>query len=275
MGGIFGYVGEHAGAAQLVFEGLGRLVHRGYDQWGIAVGGAAHIVVERGAMSAARTGLPPSTIGLGHARPAAAPATSTTAASAGHDHADPQLDCAAQLAIAADGAIAHDAQLRAALARAGHRVRSHSDSELIAHLIEDLLSREPKSPHRLVRATGAAFRKLRGIDAVVAFDLRTGQIAAARSGTPLVVGLAADGHFIASDSMSLLGHVRSVAFVGQGQMVSLDRDRAQLFDIETGEELAFEWQPETVEYSSDDALLPGFVTQQSHTAPIELSDHMD
>ncbi|HKP61696.1 MAG TPA: glutamine--fructose-6-phosphate transaminase (isomerizing) [Polyangiales bacterium] len=180
--------------------------------------------------------------GLGHTRWA-------THGGVTRENAHPQLDCAAHLALVHNGIVANEAELRVALARAGHRIRSQTDTELIAHLIEDLLEQTSPGPQRLLRATLAAFEKLRGLNAIVALDLRSGELAAAKSGSPLVLGLGADGHFIASDPAALLPHTRELTFVEDGQAVSLDGDRARLFEIATLRELepetvTVDWQPE-------------------------------
>lgn len=80
-------------------------------------------------------------------------------------------------------------------------------------------------------------------------DLRSGELAAAKNGSPLVVGTAASGHFIASDPAALLDHTHQVAFVNDGEALLLSRARARLFDMASGEELALEsttleWQSE-------------------------------
>lgn len=244
MCGIFGYVGERRDAAQLVLGGLRQLEYRGYDSWGIAVAAGMRILVERhiGKIGLAQTNLPESRIALGHTRWATQGGITT-------ENAHPQLDCGAQLAIVHNGIVANEAALRTALARAGHHIRSQTDTELIAHLIEDLLEQTPPGEERLLRATVAAFGKLRGLNAIVVLDLRSGELAAAKSGSPLVVGIEETGHFIASDPAALLDHTRKVAFVNDGEALLMTRDHVRLYDMRSGEELpleptTLEWQPE-------------------------------
>ncbi|HET6334646.1 MAG TPA: glutamine--fructose-6-phosphate transaminase (isomerizing) [Polyangiales bacterium] len=244
MCGIFGYVGERNDAAQLIVRGLKLLEYRGYDSWGVAVGAGMRIAVERhvGRIGTADTSLPDSQIGLGHTRWATQGGITT-------ENAHPQLDCGAQLALVHNGIVANEDELRVALARAGHCIRSQTDTELIAHLIEDLLEQTPEGPERLLRATIAAFGKLRGLNAIVVLDLRSGELAAAKNGSPLVLGFDATGHFIASDPAALIEHTRQVAFVNDGEALLLHRGAARLFDMASGEELqlestTLEWQPE-------------------------------
>jgi glucosamine--fructose-6-phosphate aminotransferase (isomerizing) len=169
-------------------------------------------------------------VGLGHTRWA-------THGAVNDDNAHPQIDCSRRLALVHNGMLTNENELRTALARTGHRMRSHTDSELIAHLIEDLLAHAPAGDDCLVHATMAAFRKLKGLNAIAVLDTQTGQIAAAKSGTPLVLGAASFGHFIASDHSALLEHTREIAFVRDGQAVLIERDRMRLFEIESGAEL--------------------------------------
>jgi glucosamine--fructose-6-phosphate aminotransferase (isomerizing) len=263
MCGIFGYVGERKDAAQLVLRGLKQLEYRGYDSWGVAVGAGARIAVERqvGRIGTADCRLPDSQIGLGHTRWA-------TNGGITAENAHPQLDCGAQLALVHNGIVANEVELRTALARAGHRIRSQTDTELIAHLIEDLLDREPLGPERLLRATIAAFGKLRGLNAIVVLDLRSGELAAAKSGSPLVVGVDATGHFVASDPAALLEHAPTVAFVNDGEALLLTRERARVFDMLSGDELqleptTLEWQPEPQTRGDH----PDFMSKETHEQP--------
>lgn len=258
MCGIFGYVGARSDAAQLVLNGLKQLEYRGYDSWGVAVADGDHAALDRrvGKIGDSVPLLPDSQIGLGHTRWA-------THGAVNDDNAHPQLDCARRLALVHNGMLSNEAELRDALARSGHRVRSHTDSELIAHLIEDLLEQTPPGSERLVRATMAAFRKLRGLNAIAVLDVQTGQVAAAKSGSPLVLGVAESGYFLASDHSALLEHTRRVAFVRDGQAVQVDRERARLFEIDSGEELTPELT--TVEWAAvhtDRAGHPDYMTKE-------------
>jgi glucosamine--fructose-6-phosphate aminotransferase (isomerizing) len=101
--------------------------------------------------------------------------------------------------------------------------------------------------------------------------VQTGQLAAAKSGSPLVVGLADGGHFLASDHSALLEHTRRVAFVHDGQAVLVDREQLQLFEIESGKELTPELT--TVEWSdvqTDRAGHPDYMTKEIHEQPLML-----
>ena len=232
MCGIFGYVGERGDAAELVLSGLRELEYRGYDSWGVAVacGGRAAVEKRVGKIGSSSTTLPSSTSGLGHTRWA-------THGGVTVENAHPHHDCTDRLAIAHNGIVANDVELRSELLRAGHRFRSETDSELIAHLIEAELEHGGPGDDLLIRATLAAFRRLAGLNAIAVLDARSGAIAAVKSGSPLVLGSAAGARLLASDASALLDHTRELVFLGEGQAALLERTGARLFDAESGAEL--------------------------------------
>src|SRR2546425_6017006 len=152
MCGIFGYVGRDRNAADLVLRGLKKLEYRGYDSWGVAVGHRDRIVLEKrtGKIGDAAPDLPPSAIGIGHTRWA-------THGGVTEPNAHPHLDCAGRLALIHNGIVSNYRELRAPLVRSGHRFHSETDTEVVAHLIEECLAATPAGPEQLVTATMTAF----------------------------------------------------------------------------------------------------------------------
>src|SRR5205809_3773918 len=142
MCGIFGYVGRDENAADLVMRGLKKLEYRGYDSWGVAVGHRSRVVLERriGKIGDAAPDLPPSAIGIGHTRWA-------THGGVTEDNAHPHLDCAGRLALIHNGIVSNYRELREPLLRAGHRFRSETDTEVVAHLIETAWRRRRWDPN--------------------------------------------------------------------------------------------------------------------------------
>src|SRR5438094_6978086 len=179
MCGIFGYVGRDENAADLVMRALKKLEYRGYDSWGVAVGHRSRVVLERriGKIGDAAPDLPPSAIGIGHTRWA-------THGGVTEDNAHPHLDCAGRLALIHNGIVSNYRELREPLLRAGHRFRSETDTEVVAHLIEDCLAATPVGPEQLVRATMSAFRRRHGLNAMPSADVPTGPFPPARRGPP-------------------------------------------------------------------------------------------
>ena len=266
MCGIFGYVGREEHAADLVLRGLKKLEYRGYDSWGVAVGHRDQVVVEKrtGKIGEAAPDLPTSTIGIGHTRWA-------THGGVTQDNAHPHLDCEGRLAIIHNGIVSNYRELREPLVRAGHRFRSETDTEVVAHLLEEGLASTPAGPEQLVTATMAVFRRLQGLNAIAVADVRSGQIAAAKSGSPLVLGWSEHGHLLASDFSALLEHTRRVTFVEDGQAVLLSREHCRVFAADTGQELTpsiteVEWEAAATELSG----YPDYMTKEIHEQPAVL-----
>jgi glutamine---fructose-6-phosphate transaminase (isomerizing) len=266
MCGIFGYVGPRIDAGGLVLRALKQLEYRGYDSWGVAVARENRVVVQKrtGKIGEATAELPASTVGLGHTRWA-------THGGVTEPNAHPHLDCAGRLALVHNGIVTNYRELRDSLVRAGHRFRSETDTEVVTHLIEECLEQTPDSPEQLLIAALAAFRQVKGLNAVAVLDVRTGQIAAAKSGSPLVIGWSDDATMLASDYSALLEHTRRVTFVEDGQAVLVTRDGGRLFDAQTGRELSpriteVPWDAAATELSG----YPDYMTKEVHEQPATL-----
>src|SRR5688572_22052191 len=264
MCGIFGYVGAGDDAAGIVLHGLKKLEYRGYDSWGIAVARAGQVVIDKriGKIGDAAPQLPPSVAGLGHTRWA-------THGGVTEPNAHPHVDCAGRLAVIHNGIISNYRELQAPLT--SHHFRSQTDTEVVAHLLEDCVRETPPGPEQLVRATMTVFRRLEGLNAIAVLDASTGEIAAAKSGSPLVLGWSDQGHMLASDYSALLEHTRRVTFVEERQAVLITRTGSRLFDIDTGGELTpditeVEWEAAATELSG----YPDYMTKEIHEQPAVL-----
>jgi glucosamine--fructose-6-phosphate aminotransferase (isomerizing) len=266
MCGIFGYVGREPDAAGIVLRGLKQLEYRGYDSWGVAVVEGERIAMARrvGKIGEATVALPPSGAGLGHTRWA-------THGAVTEPNAHPHLDCAGRLAVVHNGIVTNYRELREPLRRAGHRFRSETDTEVVAHLVEEALAGAGAGPDRLVAATMAAFGRLEGLNAVAVLDAATGQLAAAKSGSPLVLGWSEHGGLLASDYSALLEHTRRVTFVEDRQAVLVSAAGPRLFDLDSGRELVppvqeVEWQAAATELAG----YPDYMTKEIHEQPAVL-----
>ena len=266
MCGIFGYVGASDNAAGIVLQGLKKLEYRGYDSWGIAVGAGHGIAVDKrvGKIGDAQPQLPAGAIGLGHTRWA-------THGGVTEPNAHPHLDCHGRLAVVHNGIVSNYLELRDPLLRAGHRFRSETDTEVVAHLLESCLAQAPAGPEQLVTATIAAFRQLRGLNAIVVLDVHDGRLVAAKSGSPLVLGWSDHGAMLASDYCALLEHTRRVTFVGDGQAVLVGPEGGRLFNATTGRELVpaiteVEWEAVATELGG----YPDYMTKEIHEQPAVL-----
>jgi glucosamine--fructose-6-phosphate aminotransferase (isomerizing) len=263
MCGIFGYVGARSDAPGMVIHGLKQLEYRGYDSWGIAVPKDGRIVVEKrtGKIGQAETTLPSSRVGLGHTRWA-------THGGVTDQNAHPHLDCTGQLAIIHNGIVQNHRDLRHDLRDRGHRFVSETDTEVIAHLLEEECARLGDSAEDLIQAVMATFRKLEGLNAIAALDVRSGCIAAAKNGSPMTLGWATDGMLLASDYAALLEHTRRMTFLDENQAALLTPDGIAVYDVATGLTVA----PEVTEvsWSAEQADLqgfPDFMSKEIHEQP--------
>ncbi len=239
MCGIFGVTGGDNHAVDLVFDGLKKLEYRGYDSWGIVVKDSTeHLVTVKhiGKLPATPPALPQSHLGLGHTRWA-------THGGVTQANAHPFLDCHNQLALVHNGIIENYLDLKQSL-KAKHTFTSETDSEVLLHLIEEYHQDLP-----LVDAVRRAFSQTQGLNAIIVIDAATDTLVAAKTGSPLVIGLGKGQNLIASDLWSLLDHTKAVYFLEDGQLAVLTPDQVNLQDVATGETLplksqTIDWQEE-------------------------------
>lgn len=248
MCGIFGYVGKKDSASQIVLEGLKLLEYRGYDSWGIAVREGRKLVVEKhvGKIGNVDDNSPfftlPSQLAIGHTRWATHGGVTVA-------NAHPHLDCTKTIAVIHNGIVENFAELKDDLTKKGHRFLSETDTEVVAHLIEEYVKKEG-----FASAVRDAFNRLKGLNAIVVAYAPSKEIVAAKTGSPLVVGIGNDGLFIASDTSGIIGHTRKVLFLKDQEMVILG-DGVRLFSLPYGKRkrASFEkvhWQREDVSKGS-------------------------
>jgi len=215
--GIIGYVGRES-VVPLLLEGLTRLEYRGYDSAGIAVIDGGRIVRHRQAGKVADLSASvgetarAATSGIGHTRWA-------THGAPTEENAHPHIDCHGRLAIIHNGIIENYRPLKEALVQDGHRFRSETDSEVLAHLIES------QDGDDLRAAVAAAVSQAEGAFALAVLSLdHPGTIVVARRGSPLVVGRGASGTLVSSDIPALLGRATHVRFLDDDEIAELTED---------------------------------------------------
>jgi len=249
MCGIVGYVG-HGDAVSFILPGLRRLEYRGYDSAGIATVSGMSLDVRKATGKIAdleallASDRPPGTLGVGHTRWA-------THGRPSDANAHPHLDCQGQLAIVHNGIIDNYRELRKALAAEGHRFRSQTDTEVIAHLIERYQT------NGLEAAVLRAARDLRGAYAVacVASTAPNTLIAIRRGSSPLVIGFGRGETFLASDIPALLGHTREILVLEEGELAVLTPDSVTLRTLDG---LPIRRQPSTVLWDGEAAEKSGY-----------------
>jgi len=242
MCGIMGYVGEQE-AAPILVEGLARLEYRGYDSAGIAVlekNGGLAIHKRAGKLSALASELadrwPKGRQGIGHTRWATHGPPSDV-------NAHPHTDCTGTAVVIHNGIIENYRELKDGLLAAGHHFTSETDTEVIAHMLEDGLKQGDDLESALERTAG----QLAGAHAILAMSTADpGAVMAARVGNAggIVVGYGHGENYLASDLPALLPHTRRAVFLEDGEIarvtargISYRRNGRRL-----------EHEPETVPY---------------------------
>jgi glucosamine--fructose-6-phosphate aminotransferase (isomerizing) len=229
MCGIVGYIGDRP-AAPIILKALKQLEYRGYDSAGIAVANNGIAVIkDAGKIEEIEKKHDFLSLrgnaGIGHTRWA-------THGMPTRENAHPHLDCSGKIAIVHNGIIENYAELKEKLLKKGHRFRSDTDSEVIAHLIEE-------------NAKGAVFRdallkSLRELDgsyAVAVLHEGEKRVYAARKGSPLVIGKGKEGMFCASDMPALLDNTRDFVFVHDDEFVVMEGGGFELINMLTNKKV--------------------------------------
>jgi glucosamine--fructose-6-phosphate aminotransferase (isomerizing) len=215
MCGIVGYVGPRD-AAPILLEGLRRLEYRGYDSAGLAVlTEAGEVFVEKKAGKLSNLtehlngGAPAGHPGIAHTRWA-------THGRPNDANAHPHRDCSGRLALIHNGIIENYAEIKERLVAAGHTFTSETDSEVLAHLIEERYTGD------LVEAVRDALHEVRGAYAIGVMHLdHPNRIVGARMNVPLIVGLGNGEGFLASDVPAILEHTKNVVILQEGDIADV------------------------------------------------------
>ncbi|HEX7594221.1 MAG TPA: glutamine--fructose-6-phosphate transaminase (isomerizing) [Anaerolineae bacterium] len=233
MCGIVGYVGPRA-ASPILLDGLRRLEYRGYDSAGIAIltpGGKIEIRKSEGKLKKLIDLLgdhaPAGHLGLGHTRWATHGAPNDT-------NAHPHADCTGRLVVVHNGIIENYAELRETLRARGHKFVTETDTEVLAHLIEDeLRGAGGEGALALVGAVQRALKQVRGTYGIGVFEQSNPELLiGARHFSPLVVGMGDGENFIASDIPALLPHTKRVVLIEDGEIAALTRDSIHLYTLD-------------------------------------------
>lgn len=223
MCGIVGVISDK-NIVPVTLEGLSRLEYRGYDSAGIAVisEGALHIRKGVGKLAKVESENQLSelkgNIAIGHVRWA-------THGGVTKANAHPHTDCAGRIAVVHNGIIDNYQELKASLP--SHQFKSQTDTEVIAHLIEEYLS----NGGSITLAVRSAISSLKGSYALLVVDLNEPDvIIAARKNSPLIVGIGDGSNFIASDALCFKGHTDKVIYVDDGEIVVMTKNSVEFYD---------------------------------------------
>ncbi len=261
MCGIVGYTGPRE-AGPILLEGLRRLEYRGYDSAGIALvteKGDLFVEKKAGKLANLRTALldrtPQAGVGLAHTRWA-------THGRPNDENAHPHIDCTGEITVIHNGIIENFRELRDRLEASGHRLSSETDTEAIAHLIEEAYAGD------VADATRAALRQLEGAYAIaVLHRSEPDRLVGARMNVPLVVGLADGESFLASDVAAILAHTDRVIFLEEGDVADLRPGGVTVTDVDGATlvrpEARITWSAESAEKGGYDH----FMLKEIHEQP--------
>ncbi len=233
MCGIVGYVGKKK-VVPVIIEGLRRLEYRGYDSAGIAVGAPSQpqLEVRRAPGKLARLEEVlreqplDGTFGIGHTRWA-------THGRPTEENAHPHRDCTGRIVVVHNGIVENYLELKRELTAQGHKFVTETDTEIIAHLIEQVQKDADGKPLNLEDAVRRAVKRLTGAFALgVLSAAEPDKIVAARLGPPVVIGVGEGEAFVASDVPGILHHTRNIYFLADGDMAILTPAAVKLTDFD-------------------------------------------
>jgi glutamine---fructose-6-phosphate transaminase (isomerizing) len=226
MCGIIGYIGPKP-VVPIILDGLKRLEYRGYDSAGIAVVSDGHLEIRRSAgklsnlEQAVRSHPLDGQYGLGHTRWA-------THGRPTEENAHPHRDGSGRIVVVHNGIIENYLELKRELLGKGHVFQSETDTEVVAHLVQ-----EEWRDDGLEGAVRRAMSRARGLFALVLLSADDPhKLVAVRNGPPIVVGLGEGEYFIASDVPAILAHTRNVVFMDDQEMVVVTRDGARFTSLD-------------------------------------------
>lgn len=267
MCGIFGYIGPKTNAGSLVLEGLKSLEYRGYDSWGVAIKQAnGSIMIEKHTGKIGEATMPEhtSTIGIGHTRWA-------THGGVTDENSHPHMSCDKKVIVVHNGIVENFVEIKAVLQQKGHVFKSETDTEVLAHIIEEKLKTETD----LKKIILETFHEVTGMNAIIAFFPDQEVIYAIKNGSPLVVGKTSNEFLIASDASAITPYTNTVYFVHDSELIEINARAMQLFD-DTGHEKSMEFT--TLQYTHEAAQLGNYkhyMLKEIHEQPKVLQNLID
>jgi len=226
MCGIFSYYGPKNNAPKLVIEGLKKLEYRGYDSWGIAYKSNDQIEIYKevgkiGDINTEDLNLQDSHIAIGHSRWA-------THGGVNKKNAHPHFSENRDIVLVHNGIFENYLEVKKYLEKKGHKFVSQTDTEVIAHLIE-----EHAKTHSFHDSVQMAIKEIEGRYAIVVLKRDEDSIITARKGSPLILGVGEhEGeYFIASDIPAFLKYTKKVIYLDDNQMCTIKDKKATFYDI--------------------------------------------
>ena len=273
MCGIVGYVGPKS-VIDVLMPGLARLEYRGYDSAGVALnhGGSLTVLKQAGRIAdlqglVDREDLAEAHTGIGHTRWATHGAPNT-------GNAHPHLDCNRDVVVVHNGIIENWVDLKGKLIETGHEFESDTDTEVVAHMIEEMADLPLADAVRSVmnQADGA-------LALVVMRKSEPDVLVGARRGSPLVVGRGKGENFLASDIPAFLEHTRHMVIVEDDRVVEIRPDEVILTDLGGNsmplDERLVEWDFEAAEKGGFDTFMLKEIFEQPHAITDTLAGRVE
>jgi len=266
MCGIFGCILKDEAAAPWIHQALKRLEYRGYDSVGEATiyEGRLYIKKDSGKIDEVHKihnlDSLPGNIGIGHTRWATHGAPLEV-------NAHPHLDCEGQIAVVHNGIIENFTELKIELENKGHLFKSRTDTEVIAHLIEETLKKNPS--FGIADAVLESVRKLEGSYAIAVISPReSNKIVCARHESPLVLGLGENAVYCASDIPAFLPLTNKAVIVEDGELVNLSLEGFEIKKI--SDSSIVKREPKIIDWTPEMAIKQGykhFMLKEIHEQP--------
>jgi len=266
MCGIFGCILKNGNAAPIIHAALKRLEYRGYDSVGEATlyEGKLYLKKDQGKIdevhSVHNLDDLPGTLGIGHTRWA-------THGAPTHINAHPHVDCSGQIAVVHNGIIENFSELKTELESHGHVFKSRTDTEVIAHLIEENLKKNPVPS--LADAVLETVKRLEGSYAIAVIStIEPDKIVCARNESPIVVGVNQDAVYFASDIPAFLPLTNKALVIDDGELITLTLNGVEIKKIADARVVSRE--PKLVDWSPEMAVkqgYPHFMIKEIHEQP--------
>jgi len=247
MCGIVGYIGSRK-ASPILLSGLKKLEYRGYDSAGVCTINNKDVLIKKDIGKIEEIdkkinlGNLEGDIGISHCRWA-------THGKVSKENAHPHTDCSGKIAIVHNGIIENYNELKKELEKKGHKFKSETDTEVIAHLIEENYDGDLKE------AVLKALKKLGGSYALGVIHSDFDGLIAARNESPLIVGVGKDENFISSDVPAILEHTKKVIYLDNEEIAVLGKDRVEIFDLDGNKK---EKKIEEIEWNAEQAQKQGY-----------------
>lgn len=265
MCGIFAYFGEKTHSPKLVIEGLKKLEYRGYDSWGIAYKKDGDICIHKeigkiGDVRDIEELKDTSTIAIGHSRWA-------THGGVTQKNAHPHFSENREIVLVHNGILENYLELKKDLEKKGHTLRTQTDTEVIAHLIE-----EHARTHSFFDSVKMAMAEMEGRYAIVVMKKDEDTLIAARRGSPLILGVGKKHgeYFIASDIPAFLKYTNKVIYLDDNQICTLKNQSAHFFDTIKKNDvqkriIEIDWDTESAEKGEFPHFMIKEITEQKDT----------